>query len=189
MQTAATANPGGGASIGVDHLNTLNAFKTYSTWWTRPVARAAAALDTTFSWQEGSLNILVQISDAGSVTTWSVVLNGSKDGKTYNEFLFLDGFLEFGGSDGQMQVYDADNPVSIEQYWTWVRTPEGALNMNYFNLKTDVSIFGVGNADGSGSVSHNLGVGVTFGATWAANGSGNYTIYDGSGGVLSSGTW
>ena len=189
MQTAATADPTGGAATGVGHLATLNGFKSYASWWTRPTARAAAALDTIISWQDGSLSILVQISDAGSVYTWSVILNGSKGGKTYSDFLFIDGFQELGGDIGQMQVYDAATPGSVLEFWTWSKTPEGALNMNYHNLQTDESIFGLGNPDGSGSVSHNVGAGLTFGANWAADGSGNYTIFDGGGGVLSSGTW
>jgi hypothetical protein len=99
MQTAATANPSGGAAQGVGYFDQYNSIDTLSSWFTPPApvrgsVPASPAADTT-RWTEDSLDVTLVTTEAGGETytyiEWTVILNGADEFNTYSDFTFIAG--------------------------------------------------------------------------------------------------
>lgn len=201
LQAAANANPGGGAAIAVSYITQVNAMAAFATYFTppsvapgpRPVRRPesfAAGANDSVTWTDGQVTVTVvtQIIE-GSVTTFSVRLDGSEGGTTYSNFEYISGYFFPDGSEGDFNIYHPSSPTVPITRWAWSRDPSNALIMTYMEFTANTLITIGVNTDGSGSIGYSYSNHVQYAAVWASDGSGSWSFYDNQGNVTDSGTW
>ena len=211
LQNAANASPTGGAAQGMGYFDQYNALTAFSSWFTPPApvrggVKGSPAAPDTVTYTVGNLVVTVVSEhfamETYSYTSWFVVLNGSDEFGTYDNFLLLtgdnmidDGGSEIAGSDrdvsnakpagfvGSMLVYDrANQQSSFLHNFTWSQT-SGVTHFSYsgslFVNPEDIQINF--NADFSGSLSFSQDGVLRYTASWSATGSGTWTSYDDQG--------
>ncbi len=192
MSNAASGNAGAAQATAL--ITLANSFMTYSSWWTPPalkfhVPTNALGADTTISWSQGDMSIILELNTAGSATTWMVTLNGSDGEQNYENFIYMEGYQMLDGSGGNMSIKDPSDPGSDLLYWEWLVDPDDVFILNLYSSDDDGTLTVGENPNGSGSVSQTLGTVLSFEANWNSDGSGSYTFYDGQGDPQDTGTW
>lgn len=190
MQTAANGGNAGAAQA-VATIQQLNLIASYGMYFTPPARKLAglASPHEIYSWSVGGLSIILEVNQESSVFTWAVTLNGTDGETTYDNHIFIRGYRENDNASGNMSVYDPADPGSALLFWTWGVNPNNVFAMTLYAYDENAEITSSINPNGSGSVSQSVGGVLSFNATWNSDGSGSYTIYDGSGDPADSGTW
>jgi len=193
MQTAAGSNPGAAQAVGA--INLANSFTAYSSWWTPPsgikdmIPTEALGADTIISWSQGELTIILELTPSGSVTSFAVTIDGFDGDRTYDSFIFLQGFVMNDGSEGNLGIKNPDDPGSNLLFWQWLVNPNNVFILDLISSDDEGYLTVMENPDGSGSVTQEFGQVLSFEADWTAGGGGTYTIYDGQGQPTQNGSW
>ena len=152
-----------------------------------------------WAWTDKSLDGKLTITWSGTTQgdgsySWSLVFNGTTDTATYNNWTALKGSTSADGKTGNWTVYNTNSTKPAVQF-TWSTGSDGTLTGDVKEFETDgttqiAEIKVIDHSDKSGEVDFYTGTALTFKATWIANGSGQWTMWNDTGAtVISSGTW
>jgi hypothetical protein len=187
---AAAASSNQGAAQAQTYLQLLNSFSIYMRYLQPPKATPTKLMaNGVHTWTDGELTITLTVQDVGAEIVWTVTVDGSDGGQTYSDFLLLDGYREKGVNSGNFNLYSPTLTGSPVAYWTWSTDPDGVFTSAHHDLAWSVDVYATVQVSGGGSVAYYANNIVGFSSDWNPDGSGTYTIYDGSGTQVDSGSW
>lgn len=147
-----------------------------------------------YNWKEDELEVKVVIRDENDKYTWEVFYSGKADEFTYSNFR---AFRAEQGKDersGKFFMFVPNTTIVLGQY-TWQLDENNAILFEVkvtSDLTSGNRFVGQSNADKSGTLQVYASSGGESALIeeyeWAADGSGNWAVYDG-GELVDSGTW
>ena len=142
-----------------------------------------------WTYTEGQATVTFISTPTGDGINWEVKLNGVYGDVQVQNFVYLKGFSSSDGKSGWWEGYDLDTGEKAIRY-EWTTDNQGTVHATLTTYGDSPAKFEVvNNKDGSGSlVVYQNGV-KTLQATWQANGSGTYTVWDEDGNVVDQGNW
>ncbi|MGE5430893.1 MAG: hypothetical protein ACM3QX_07455 [Syntrophomonadaceae bacterium] len=123
--------------------------------------------------------------------TWKLILNGTIDNNSYNNWKALEGTTSADGKNGNWKIFD-DNTTILVGEFNWSTNSGGILSgtmLSYNNGVASGKIEVVNNPDNSGSLKVYGETNVLeFLSTWKADGTGTWHSYD-NGVEKTNGNW
>ncbi len=188
MQTASSSNAG--AANAVTLINLANSFVSYTNWLVPGgVSKIVSTADTTITWNDGNLTVVLTVTEVESMINWSVSLNGSDGQQIFEDFVFIRGSTELDGSSGNMSIFSPQTGSQEIISWSWATMSNGIFHMEFSSALGEIGVLIEVNPDGSGTMSQRAQSVTLFSSSWNADGSGSYTYYDGQGNITDSGSW
>ncbi|MGE5682865.1 MAG: hypothetical protein ACM34K_18515 [Bacillota bacterium] len=122
--------------------------------------------------------------------TWQLILNGTYEGITYNNWKALEGNTSADGKSGTWKAYDDNTTVVVAEY-NWSTSSAGVLSgtfQEYENGAVNGKLEITNNPDNSGSLlAYDSGI-LVFKSIWVAAGTGQWWAYE-NGVVKTQGSW
>lgn len=162
----------------INKFQNVEAVKSDTGWVRRYLNGSIVATLTTTRLQDGSYS-------------WKLTLSGTNDSVTYNNWLALEGTSSADGKSGTWKVF-RDNTNLLTGDYSWQKNSDGSITATlreYRNGSVHSRIEATENADKSGQLLFYLGDNLSFKTLWQSNGSGQWWMFDSSGGVLHQGMW
>ncbi len=176
------------ASTTVAYVNMTNGFKAYTILFQVP--QTANSTGNTYTWTRGALTITMKYSEEGDNLSWKLVLNGTENGITYNNWVSMEALQTADQKNGWMKIYE-ENSTVVESEWTWTTNANGQYSfIMQSNSDNEISKIEIkSNPDKSGELyfyTNNVLISKTI---WDKDGNGQWWEYDEQGNLLNSGSW
>ncbi len=141
----------------------------------------------TYNNGEALVTVISTPSDNG--VNWQVKVTGSYDNVQVKDFVILKGFSTADGKSGWWEMYDPTTGEKQMRY-EWTTDSNNTVHATFMVYgDTPMKYEIVNNQDGSGTLAMYEGNVKTLEASWEANGSGTYTVWDEDGNVVDQGSW
>ncbi|HTP79090.1 MAG TPA: hypothetical protein VMM57_01660 [Bacteroidota bacterium] len=135
-------------------------------------------------------------SDGSYAWKWSVNGTETGSGVTYNNWTFLNGTSSADGKSGEWKVYN-DNATTLAADYVWAAGVNGSVTSETGTLSTydatgssvTAKLIVINRSDKTGEVDVYNNAVLVFKATWVANGSGQWTVYNSEGTQTGTGSW
>jgi hypothetical protein len=187
-----------GAQQAVMFINMSNAFVGWSSMMIPPQKSGAykslkdGPWVYTWDFSEGANNytITLTINETSTQLEWTMVINGTIDGMTLVDFLYMEATELLDGSAGSFIMYDPEEQgIGIMVSWSINSTD---VYTCAFEIPNDIKIETTSNPDGSGSILvyefYETEYFLSFQAEWTAAGTGQWWEYY-MGELVDQGVW
>lgn len=173
------------------YIEAMNSFTLYANAFKDlPATKSGNSWVRTYNGNTFTATLTTTTLAAGGYS-WRMVMNGTMDSVSYNNFLMAEGTSSADGKTGNWKIYE-DNSTTMAGEYTWGYNSNNALVgelKTYDNGTESARISLINNADNSGELNIFDGTALAYKATWTVNGSGQWSQYDSQGNVLQSGSW
>lgn len=144
----------------------------------------------TWSYSDDGVTVTISAEQKGNEYHWKFIMNGTHDGQTVTDFVFMEGVSTEDGMSGSWKIYSPDQTEPLMEM-SLKTNADGSKEISYSLYgKSDTSTLSFtyvlkSNADGSGSYVLTTGGQKAYEVTWNADGTGTWKDYIGN----SEGSW
>ncbi|MGE5430895.1 MAG: hypothetical protein ACM3QX_07465 [Syntrophomonadaceae bacterium] len=174
------------------YFNSLGTFTYYSDMF-----RNVQAVYSDTGWVRKFLNgsitaTLTSTRLADGSISWKLILNGTTDSVTYNNWLALEGVSSADGKSGTWKLFHQNTNLLTGDY-SWQKNADSSITATIrdYNASGTIRtrIEATDKADNSGQVLVYFYTSLSFKASWLSDGTGQWWTYDSSGNIRHQGTW
>ena len=190
MQAAANnGNPG--ATQAMAYIQLANTLPNYAQLLTPPEGAklsSTSAVNGEWTWTEGNASVTLVTNETVTEYEWTVTIDGTYGGKTYNNQIVIEASQLKDGSSGEILFYDPDSGSPVLTF-NWENLSEVYhLNIKsaeeYGNSNVDLYVY----TDSSGYIDISTPSN-SWHVEWASDGTGSWIAYDANGSVTNEGSW
>ncbi len=172
----------------IQTVSLLNFVDTYKGLFQIP--QTAVGDNGKFTWTRGNLSATMFQGNTDGKISWKLVLNGTENGKTYNNWVALQAGQSTDQKSGWMKIYK-ENSTEVASKWTWTTDANGKYTFTMVSNNTSVinKIEIISNPDHSGELDQYTNNILTAKTIWDKDGNGQWWEYDEQGNITNSGSW
>ena len=191
------------AVLATSYVSMANSFTGWLGFFRPPAGAAKMVVSSgaeggpwVHTWTDGSLSVVLTITELADRYTWSVVVDGTDGDDTFDNFLMAHAEAFKNSERGSMVVYDLESTLAAIT-WNWEINASDVYNFLMFGYESgstqdgfeiDLTVNPNQSGDLSFSEVANSISALNFRSTWQSTGAGEWWRYEG-GEVSETGTW